>query len=63
MIPTQAEIDERIKIMKQINSSISENRIELNYCDNRRCVKVNKNMSDQKFIGGNGEVYLILEGY
>ena len=63
MIPTEAEINERIKIMKQINSSISENQIELNYCDNRRCVKVNKNMSDQKFIGGNGEVYLILEGY
>ncbi|MEM7593467.1 MAG: hypothetical protein AAF383_18470 [Cyanobacteria bacterium P01_A01_bin.83] len=63
IIPTKAEISERIEILKQINSSISENKIELNYCDNRRCVRVNKNMSEQKFLGDNGEVYLILNNY
>lgn len=63
MIPTQAEISERIEIMKQIDSSISENQIKLNFCDNRRCVQVNKDTSDKKFVGENGEVYLILDGY
>jgi hypothetical protein len=66
MVPTVSEVEQRFNEMKQIDLSISKNKIKLGDCgeSKRRCVKVNKNEFEKNVTyGGNGEVYLILDGH